>query len=330
MATNPPELLQAPRRHSQLRLGFFRAARGCARALGGRRWYRWRYLHPERMVLRREILRVPNWPAELEGLRLLQLSDFHAGPFLRGEDLWPLVRGLESDPPDLIALTGDFITDRWEDVQGLAPVLGALPARLGAYAVLGNHDYRGRQVSRLVETLAQHGIRTLLDESVHLDGVPLWVTGLHDLEERRGWARRSESAGEAHGAEVELQEQLRRMRAQHAPGDWELALCHHPIGAAALARERTFAILSGHTHGRQIDRRWLRTLGPAHPGLQVPIFAAGVRTSQLYVHRGVGVVGVPLRSRAPAEALWLEVHRGPRWESTTQWGTVREWSASRS
>lgn len=319
-------LLQTPRRHSRWRIAGFAAAQRLAQVCGGRAWYRWRHLHPKRWVLRLETLWVPDWPARLEGLRVLQLSDFHAGPFLRGEALTPLVAATERQAPDLIALTGDFITDDWRDVQSIAPTLGALRSRYGSWAVFGNHDYRGRQEGTLAATLREAGIRVLLDATEPVADLPLWVTGLHDLEERRAGSL-IDAQGEHDSEEATLRARLAALRSQQSAGSWELALCHHPIGAAALARPQTFAILAGHTHGRQMDLPGLRRLGPDHPGLQVRQFLDGEPASMLYVHRGVGVVGLPVRSRAPAEVLLLEVRRGPQARSASRFETLARWDA---
>ncbi|MDF1838279.1 MAG: hypothetical protein P1V35_10450, partial [Planctomycetota bacterium] len=96
-----------------------------------------------------------------------------------------------------------------------------------------------------------------------------------------------------------------RAREGMLSGDLELMLCHNPLGAKQLAHDRCIAILSGHSHGSQIDLPWLRTLGPVHPGLSLSL---GVTT--LIVSRGLGVVGVPLRVGAPAEMVWIEMRRG--------------------
>jgi len=88
--------------------------------------------------------------------------------------------------------------------------------------------------------------------------------------------------------------------------DVEVVLCHNPLGARGIARPQCALILSGHTHGGQIDWPWLRGLGPDHPGARIE-----VGSTTLIVNRGLGVVGVPFRAGAPAEWVRIELRRSP-------------------
>jgi predicted MPP superfamily phosphohydrolase len=277
---------QPSRRHSKWRLAFFTACRNLTRALGGRRFYRWSALRTERLVLREETLCAPELPVQLEGFTVLHLSDIHAGPFLSGGDLAHLHDLLDGRIPDILVVTGDFITDSYKDALPVIPELGLLKTRLGGWAVFGNHDYRHHKHTLLRDRLAEYGIRCLQDEGERVADLPLWISGLNDLEE----TPRPDPT---------------QARAKMAPGDVEIMLCHNPLGAKSLAQKECIAILSGHTHGRQIDLPWLRDLGPAHPGLSVSLGA-----TTLIVNRGLGVVGVPVRVRAPAEMVWIELRRG--------------------
>jgi hypothetical protein len=249
--------------------------------------YRWLALHPKRLVVREEQLCWPDLPAALEGFSILHLSDLHAGPFLGAGDLAQLGSQLGDRVPDILVVTGDFITDTFEDALPVLPDLGLLPSRLGGWAVFGNHDYRRHKHEVLRERLAQQGIRVLQDEGERVGDLPLWIAGLNDLEETSN-------------------PDPTRAREGRAVDDVEIMLCHNPLGARHLAHERCIAILSGHSHGTQIDWPWIRTLGPTHPGLSVQL-----GRSSLIVSRGLGVVGLPLRAGAPAEMVWIELRRGP-------------------
>jgi len=89
-------------------------------------------------------------------------------------------------------------------------------------------------------------------------------------------------------------------------GDVEIVLCHNPRGASAIAGAGCTAILSGHTHGTQVDLPLLRRLGPQHPGLRLEL---GPTT--LIVSRGLGVVAVPLRVGVPAEVVYVRLEGSP-------------------
>lgn len=287
-SSSPPPTDWVPqRRHGDLRLALFGAAERAAAGLGGRRFYRRRYLAPGRLVVREERVPVPDLPAPLEGLTVAHWSDLHGGPFLRAADLDHVVDATRALEPDLFALTGDYLTHHASEGVELAPALGRIDAPLGAFAVFGNHDYRGREERRIADAFAAEGVRVLRDECVRIErgGAHLAVVGVEDLEEAR-----SVDVG--------------RARADVRPGDVELALCHNPVGARVLARPGCAAILCGHTHGTQLDLPFLRRLGPKHPGLRMRM-----GETRVVVSRGLGVVGVPLRVGAPAEIVLVRLER---------------------
>ncbi|MEC8495087.1 MAG: hypothetical protein VXZ39_09190, partial [Planctomycetota bacterium] len=98
-----------PRRHSSLRIGFFRAVELTAALLGGRRLYHRVHLAPGRLLVRRERLELEGLPAALRGFTIAQLSDIHAGPFLARGDLDGVLRALDEEAPDVVCWTGDYV-----------------------------------------------------------------------------------------------------------------------------------------------------------------------------------------------------------------------------
>lgn len=274
-------LRQTPRRYGAWRGRLVSAVERLAIGLGGHALYRRRHLRRGAFLVRRVELRVPGLPRALEGLCCVQLSDLHAGPFLRRGDLRDVVDAVQAEAPDLLFLTGDLITHDWRDAEELVDDLGRLRPRLGSLAVFGNHDYRGRKEGEIARLLASAGVRVLRNEAARFpvaDAV-VAVVGLEDLEESKA---------------VDLAQARRGLE----PGDVELVLCHHPAGGPALARAGCVAVFSGHTHGGQLDLPLLGALGPAHPGSSVDL-----GTTRLLVNRGLGTIGSPLRFRAPTEIL---------------------------
>lgn len=284
---DPAPLRQSPRRYGAWRGRLVRALEVTAVALGGHALYRRRHLRRGSFGVRREELRVRNLPFELEGLCCVQISDLHAGPYLRAGDLCDVVDAIGAEAPDLVFITGDLITHDWRDALELAGELGALRPRLGCLAVFGNHDYRGRKEGQIADALAAVGVRVLRNESVRfpVGGACVAVVGLEDLEESRHL-------------------DLARARADLQPGDIELLLCHHPAGGPSVARQGCVAVFSGHTHGGQLDLPGLGGLGPAHPGLRVDL-----GPTRLLVNRGLGTIGAPLRFCAPTEVLVVHLRR---------------------
>ncbi len=288
-AAPTPDVSVPQRRFSERRLAFFRAVEGCAAALGGRRAYRRRHLAPGRFRLREERIEWPGLPPGLDGLTIAQLSDFHGGRFLGAGDLTAVVDAVNELSVDLIALTGDYMTHAVEEALPLLDELACLTSRLGTFAVFGNHDYKERREGEMVERAAAGGIRFLRNacQRFEVDGGALALTGLEDLEEARVV-------------------DVAAARAVLRPGDVEIMLCHNPAGARDLAHAGCAALLSGHTHGTQVDLPLLRTLGPKHPGLRV-CFGA----TTLLVNRGLGIVGLPWRHRAPAEVVIVKLLAAP-------------------
>ncbi|QDU67738.1 metallophosphoesterase [Engelhardtia mirabilis] len=282
-------LRQEPRRFGGGRLAFFGGLQRVSAALGGRAFYRAAFLAPGRFRVRHETVITPGLAPELEAFRIVQLSDPHAGPFLGRGDLSAVVEACNALDPDLVVLTGDLITKRAEESYLLLEDLAGLRARRGSFGVFGNHDYRGRREREIAARFeAEAGLRFLLDESVRFGEGPgaVALVGLEDLEEAK---------------QVDLQ------RARHAvrAGDVEVVLCHNPAGGPALAAAGCALVLSGHSHGHQIDLPLVRRLAPAHPGDRVERDGAVLLTS-----RGLGALGVPLRLRSPAEIVVVDLSRG--------------------
>jgi hypothetical protein len=288
-AGDSPDAPRLPqRRFSVGRRAAVRAVETALRLGGGRRFYRRAFLAAGRFRVRRERVRVPDLPAGLVGLRIAHLSDLHAGPFLGAGALGDVISAIEAAGARVVCVTGDLITHRWEESLALVPDLARLSALRSVEHVLGvfgNHDYRGRHEGRIAAAFASAGVRMLRNECVRLDtgrGAAAFV-GVEDLEEARSIDVAAARAG---------------VRA----GDVEIVLCHNPGGAARLARPGCAAVLSGHSHGHQIDLPLIRRAAPAHPGDRVDRGETACITS-----RGIGALGVPLRIRARAEVVLIEL-----------------------
>lgn len=286
-APQDAELRQTPRRHSRVRLAVARGAERITAALGGRAFYRAAYLARGRVRLRVETAHVRELPGELEGFTVAQLSDLHGGAFVGPGDLAAAVELANDAHPDVMALTGDFVTHRSGEIERVAGDLARLRARDGVVAVFGNHDYRGREEARIAAALPF--ARFLRNDGVRVarGDAAVAITGVEDLEE---------------GRVVDLE----RARANVRGGDVEIVLCHNPLGAPAIARPGCAAILCGHTHAGQVDAPILRRLGPVHPGRRLRLGGTLV-----VVSAGLGAIGIPLRFGARAEVVVLRLARTP-------------------
>lgn len=237
--------------------------------------------------MRREVLRVPDLPAPLEGFRIAQLSDVHAGPFLGRGGLDGVLQVLEDERPDVVCWTGDYVVHGPENMMDALDELCLCVGRRATFAVFGNHDYKGRKELKISEALIESGWTFLRNggASVEVGTARVAFGGVEDLEE---------------GKDVDFDR-----GAEAFPGaDVRVGLCHHPGGAPEFVRRGADLVMAGHSHGTQVDLPWLRGLGPSHPGLRVPLGDA-----TLVVSRGLGVIGIPVRVGAPAEVVLVELAR---------------------
>jgi len=250
------------------------------------------FVEPARLVVNRQDLRLPNWPAELSGVRVALISDLHVGsPHWGLPRLRDLVQRVNAEQPDLILLAGDYlINDVWFGkhvaADPIALELGQLHAPLGVFAVLGNHDWwnDGPKVRAALEA---HGLTVLDDEvrRLHFNGKNFCLLGVRDETERQ------------RSAQQELELAL--------PGMPLLVLTHEPDIFADL-NERATLTLAGHTHGGQVDLPLLgRRIVPSRFGSR---YAAGhivENGRHLFVTTGVGTSIVPIRFRVPPEIALL-------------------------
>jgi len=279
----------APRRFSRLRIAAFAAIERVAALLGGRALYRRRHLSRARLHVRQEWIVVPGLPSDLDGFTIAHLSDLHAGPFLGAGDLGGVSSVLADLAPDVVCWTGDFVVHGIQNVKPMQAELAALVGARATFAVFGNHDYLHREEWRFVEAMEPAGWRFLRNSSAVLEvgAARVGFCGIEDPEE---------------GKVVDVESAVRGVcdRGQASRPELIVALAHGPQAAPEFAARGAHVVLSGHSHGTQVDLPFLRDLGPAHPGLRVELGG-----STLVVSRGIGVIGAPLRVGVPAEVVVL-------------------------
>ena len=234
-------------------------------------------------------IELPHLPAALAGLRLVQLSDIHHGLYMPRERVARAVALANRLQPDLLALTGDFVSSSRSFIAPVAELLGGLRARRGVFAVLGNHDYRVG-AERMATALRRRGIEVLRNRHmrVECDGASLFVAGVDDI----GYG------------EDQLQEAMRGIRSETST----LLLCHNPAILPHAAAYGIDLVLSGHTHGGQVGLRRLRAFARRR-GLRLPLSHGWheLNDTQIYISRGLGTVILPIRVRCPAEIVLLSL-----------------------
>jgi len=234
-------------------------------------------------------------PNGVRPLRIVQLSDPHIGPFMSSERLARICRRAVERDPDLILLTGDFLTMESQAdpsllVRALAPLR---PAAGRTFACFGNHDHEAPELVR--HALESAGVKLLVDEEavVETPAGPVQILGM-DFAWR---ARRDRMAA--------LCERFPR-RADHL----RVVLLHDPGAFRHLPEGHGDIVFSGHTHGGQVGLVSLGLSWTFLSGLSsMPDHGLWARgRDRLYVHRGTGHYGFPLRLGVPAERSLVNLY----------------------
>lgn len=240
-------------------------------------------------------VQVPGLPRELEGLTLVQLTDLHLGVFTGPREMGAVLDQVERLRGDLVVLTGDTLDHNPRHVPEAMRALARLRARGGVHAVLGNHDhYTG--AATVLRGLRSIGVRPHVNASTAIGpegarGRGLILAGVDDLmAPRLGTGVGPDLAAALRGRD---------------PEDPVLLLAHNPK-CFDFAKGRVALQVSGHTHGGQIN-----ALGVA--GEMLPYVAGLYRDegSTLFVSRGIGTTGPPVRVNAQPEVVRLALTSRP-------------------
>jgi uncharacterized protein len=269
-------------------------------ATAGRRWYR---------VVTVEVP-ISGLPSRLEGLRIVHLSDLHIGDFMPRAAIRRAVDLANTVKPDLAVLTGDLITSERDPLEDCITELSRLQAPLGVWGCHGNHERWSGVEARAQALFQRYGMHLLRQQCVELSwhGGAINLIGVDDQRER---ARPGEPSSMLRGVERLVRRDVPNILLSHNPDTFPRA--------AALGIELS---LAGHTHGGQLrfalgGRQW-------SPASLVTPFAAGLyrlpfgpegrggevaacppKSAFLYVNRGLGTFGLPVRLGVPPEITVL-------------------------
>ena len=242
---------------------------------------------PHKLVVENHAIGLRRLPRALDGLRIVQLSDIHHSPFTGREQIERAIETANSLQPDLIALTGDYLSHERAYAAPCAEMLGKLRARCGVYAVLGNHDH-WVDAKLITDLFRAEGIRVLVNEGMRFEynGAAFWLAGVDDTM-------------------VGL-EDLPLALAGSRADELKLLLAHNPVILRRAARAGVDLVLSGHTHGGQVTLRSERSAsGKVRRRILRGLGRHG--ETQIYVTRGLGTVVLPLRYGCPPEVTHLQL-----------------------
>ena len=236
---------------------------------------------------------IPGLPKDLQGLRIGQITDIHLGPFLDRAELDRAVSLLNESKPHVMVVTGDLISRRGDPLDDCLQSLSRLRSDAGTFGCLGNHERYARAEDYSARAGERLGIRFLRRSTA------LLRFGQNDLN--------------LAGSDYEMMRRvksayLRNARRLIVPGALNVLLQHNPDVFPRAAEEGFALTLAGHTHGGQVNIEIL------HEDWNVARFyteyTAGLYRlggSAIYVNRGLGTIGVPVRVGAPPEVAVIRL-----------------------
>jgi hypothetical protein len=265
---------------------------------------------------------IANLPPALDGLRITQLSDIHIGSYMPVTEVRRAVDMANELKGDLAVVTGDFVTGRRDPLEDCITQLSGLRAALGVWGCNGNHEIYARAEQKSAELFQKFGMKLLRQESAELrwQGAAFNLLGV-DYQRQR----------DAQHNPLPMLVGLESLVRRDVPN---ILLSHNPNSFPKAAELGIELSLAGHTHGGQVrveilDHRWTPAdfftpyvAGLYKRALFVPSEfkdheAAGVRptsnlqhpTSSIYVNRGLGTIGAPVRLGVPPEITLITLRR---------------------
>lgn len=250
------------------------------------------------LEITRRTITLARLPEAFHGFTIAQISDIHFEEYTEAYFLERVLKTANELRPDMVALTGDYITDgpfpssfAEKRIGRCTEMLAAITAPL-RYAVLGNHDALVNP-DAVADNLQSHGIPVLANRYVPLErqGQRIWLSGIEDACVQR--------------PDLQAAVPTRGVRQQEPV----ILLGHEPDFADVVAKHGVDLMLSGHTHGGQIRIPFMRPHFLPELGDKYVEGLFAIDQMQLYVNRGIGTVGVPLRFRCRPELTLITLQQ---------------------
>lgn len=237
----------------------------------------------EEFTIENVALPIKNLPAQLQDLKIAMISDIHAGLYMVEDDMLKYTEALNDLNADIIFIPGDFVTSRTDEIYPFVKAFKGLKSRNGIYTCLGNHDFFG-DPDVITDKVRETGMVVLRNqtEELELNGAKLMLSGVDDGRH----ANFAKVSYEATSLETT-----------------RILLCHKPYFFENAVAGKFDVMLSGHTHGGQIvlfDALGIK-ITPAALASKYISGRYKMGDSTMYVSRGIGTVGLPVRVNCPPE-----------------------------
>jgi predicted MPP superfamily phosphohydrolase len=250
--------------------------------------------------LERVVIRIPGLPEELKGTTIAMISDIHSSVFMAREEMENYKKVVNGLKADLILVPGDFVNSKLREVYPFCEAFSGLHAPLGVYGVTGNHDYYTGDIETVAREVNDCGIRLLRNENLAIEknGKRLWLMGLDDSDiyDIKNYLQDGKSV---RGTTENILKGI-------GEGEKKILLCHKPYPFEEYSQIGVDLMVSGHTHGGQVVIAQLDNVNLSFASIASKYVAGLYKArsnpkAQMYVTRGVGTVGIPLRVNCPPE-----------------------------
>jgi len=246
------------------------------------------WIEPDWLTVTKKDITLPNLPPALDGLTIAQLTDFHYDPDQNEEMMTKAVTTVNDINPDIIAFTGDYITDSTKVFEPLLHILSKLKSTHGIYGIMGNHDGWTKTTSFFQSRFQKNGMEFLVNQGTFIEvrGEKVLITGTDSV-----WSGKVDAPAcwKGHNGETVI-------ALAHEPDTFDHLLAEHQVDLQ----------LSGHTHGGQCR---VPFIGYAPVGVRYGRnyiygeYAQG--DSKIFVSRGLGTVGIRVRFACAPEIAIL-------------------------
>ena len=239
---------------------------------------------------------IPNLHEALDGFTIGLISDIHSSIFMTKREMDAYVQLLNSLHTDLIVIPGDFVNSLTEEVYPFAEAFSNLKAPHGIFGVMGNHDFFAPRPDIVAREVDGCGVRMLRNDRaiIERNGGTFLLIGIDDTGRAMSAAEKMDTALGSFSHDIP-----------------RVLLCHRPYYLQQAADRNIDLVLSGHTHGGQIVLGQIGDIriAPASLASKYVWGRYKIANTHMYISRGIGTVGLPIRINCPPEITSIVLRR---------------------
>jgi len=261
-------------------------------------------------IIRKNIF-IKNLPEKLNGITITLISDVHSGPYMTESKMKEYASIINDIKSDLILIPGDLTNSRKDEIHPFVNAFSGLKAGYGVYATLGNHDYfsDAEYISKIINENTDIKLLRNNSEIININGENLVILGSEDTKDS-GTKNNNKILKNIETSELTAIDKVNSLNLDYS-GLTKILLCHKPYIFDELKNKDINLVLSGHTHGGQVVFASVGDYSLSFAGI-VNKYVQGLYQNgdiKLYISKGLGTVGLPLRVNCPPEISVLTLNR---------------------